>query len=519
MSEVQTSKRRALNRYMHWDASLPPEIVDGMWRDPAALLAGGLRLQHKPSCTVVRLDAAAAPLMLKHHVGGGLRKLRRALSTPSAARKAWIDGCFLHHAGVPTPRPRAVLEQRLGPLKTSSYFLADFVPGRSLYRLLRFERPQPNLIRDLARQTAAIWQRLHDLAVCHNDFKTENLLVDPQGKVWLIDVDRMLRFRRRDPMRLRQARDAANLLHERNWRSDPTAAEIFRQEILQTAAGRETAKSCPSGHALNRPSPTVNPPSHLVTALVPCRNSANSIRSCLQSLRDVADEILVADAGSTDGTLRAVREFGGCRIIHGRAADDAAFLAWAARQAAHPWVLLVLPEEQLNPELGRQVQDATAGDPDEDGFRIWRALYIHGRRLKHGGFQHDFSIRLFRKDAVRFEMRGARAEVTMPGKSVGQLASRLICELWHNADVRQASFAGNAASWGSAWQFFKTYVLQLGLLDGRAGFAAASLSAKNAPQRGDYERPSAIAISPQAPRRGTVVPKTPSETRQRRRAA
>ena len=435
MSEVPPLKRRALNRYMHCDASLPLEIVERMWRDPAGLLADGVRLQHKPSCTVVRLDGAA-PLVLKHHVGGGLRRWRRAVTAPSVAWKAWSDGWFLLDAGVPTPRPRAMLQRCVGPLKTSSYFLADYVPGRSLYRLLRYERPSESLVRDLARQTAALWQRLDELAVCHNDFKTENLLVDPQGKVWLIDVDRMLRFRRRDSMRQRQARDAADLLHERNWRSDPGAAEIFRQEILQTPAGCETARACRSAHPLIQPRPAVNPPSHLVTALVPCRNAAGSIRASLQSLRDVADEILVADAGSIDGTLRVVREFGGCRIIHGRAADDAAFLAWAARQATHPWVLLVLPEEQLNPELGRQVQDATASDPEQDGYRIWRAMYFRGRRLKHGGFQHDSSVRLFRKDAVRFEMRGGRAEAVLPAQNVGQLASRLICEAWPNGEQR-----------------------------------------------------------------------------------
>jgi hypothetical protein len=465
---------------MRWDASLPADVVEALWRQPEALLDGGQRLQHKPSCTVVRVDAGAGPLVLKRHVGGGLRRWRRAIFAPSAAAKAWTDGWFLHAAGIPTPRPRAVLDRRLGPLKTTSYFLADFVPGRSLYRLLRFERPPEAVVRDLARQTAAIWQRLDDLALCHNDFKTENLLVDPQGKVWLIDVDRMLRFQHRDAMRQRQARDAADLLHPRNWRSDPAAAEIFRQEILSTPAGREAAAH-QAAHPLNQPIAAVNSPAHLVTALVPCRNASATIRACLDSLRDVADEILVADAGSTDGTLRLVREFGGCRIIHGRADHDAAFLSWAVRQARHEWVLVVRPTEKLNPELGRQVQDVAAADPAHDGFRIWQAIYHRGRRLEHGGFQRRSSVRLFRRGAVQFEMRGGRAEAVLPERCVGQLASRLIAEAWPD-DAEQPAGSNQEAAFAKwAWRFFHTYVLRLGLFDGRAGWDAASRSAKTIP--------------------------------------
>jgi len=293
----------------------------------------------------------------------------------------------------------------------------------------------------------------------------------------LIDVDRMLRFPRRDQMRQRQARDAADLLHERNWRRNPGAAEIFRQVILKTPAGREAVTAFRGVHPLTRPAPAENSPAHLVTAVIPCRNAVATIRACLDSVRDVADEILVADAGSTDGTLRVVREFGGCRIIHGRAADDAAFEAWAHRQAQHPWVLRMLPDEQLNPELGRQVQDLTARDPAEDGFRIWRAIYFQGRRLTHGGFQHDSSVRLFRQEAVRFELHGGRVEAVLPGKKVGQLASRLIYEACSSIKPHEDGARSPTTPWRSAWGFFKTFVLRLGLLDGRAGWRAAYWSA------------------------------------------
>ncbi len=72
----------------------------------------------------------------------------------------------------------------------------------------------------------------------------------------------------------------------------------------------------------------------------------------------MADEILVADAGSTDGTLDRVRAFGGCRIIARDGDCDESFESWAAGAARHPWILRVLPHERLSPELGRQVRRA-----------------------------------------------------------------------------------------------------------------------------------------------------------------
>ncbi len=152
------------------------------------------------------MDHPAGSFVVKHHNWGTYYRTAKKALARSTARKTWCDGRFLCEAGVPTPRPRAFFEWRLGPFHTSSYALFDYVPGTSLYRLMRFERPSRDFVRDLARQVAAIWQQLDEMGVWHNDFKTENLLVDPHGKVWLIDMERTRRYRNRERMRQRQKR-------------------------------------------------------------------------------------------------------------------------------------------------------------------------------------------------------------------------------------------------------------------------------------------------------------------------
>jgi glycosyltransferase involved in cell wall biosynthesis len=233
----------------------------------------------------------------------------------------------------------------------------------------------------------------------------------------------------------------------------------------------------------------------LITVLIPCYNAAETIRTCLESIRDMADEILVADAGSTDGTLDVAREFGGCRVIRRSGPEDAEFEAWAHGEATHPWILRLLPCEQLNPELARQVQDMAADKPTEIGFRVARTHFIQGRRLKHGGFERETSIRLYRKDAARYEMRDGRVEVAVDSKTGGRFQPRLFyescpsIEQWLTELIRQAArFAVSARErgvrpsrwnvlWKAPWQFVKSYVIRGGWLDGWPGLLACCLSA------------------------------------------
>ena len=52
-----------------------------------------------------------------------------------------------------------------------------------------------------------------------------------------------------------------------------------------------------------------------LTVIIPCKDEEANIRGCIHSARKVADEIVVADSGSTDRTLGIVRETGAARVI------------------------------------------------------------------------------------------------------------------------------------------------------------------------------------------------------------
>ena len=94
-----------------------------------------------------------------------------------------------------------------------------------------------------------------------------------------------------------------------------------------------------------------------LTVLIPCKDERRNIRACIESVQAIADEMLIADSGSTDGTLDIVRDIGGCRIIEREYINSANFKNWAIPQAKHEWVLVVDADERVTPELADEIRE------------------------------------------------------------------------------------------------------------------------------------------------------------------
>ena len=235
--------------------------------------------------------------------------------------------------------------------------------------------------------------------------------------------------------------------------------------------------------------------SEKLTVLIPCKDEQRNIRHCIESVRPVADEILIADSGSTDGTLDIVREIGGCRIIQRDYVYSADFKNWAIPQAKHPWVLLADADERLTDKLAASIKQRLQ-HPAEDLDAYWVSFecFFLGHRLRHSGWNTD-AIRLFRRDVCRYEDRLVHADIDVDRTRVGKLKGKFLhYSIWSYEQyltkyaryttwgAQNMSRKGKRAGFASLLirpmlRFASLYFLRGGFLDGLAGLQVCMLTA------------------------------------------
>jgi glycosyltransferase involved in cell wall biosynthesis len=231
-----------------------------------------------------------------------------------------------------------------------------------------------------------------------------------------------------------------------------------------------------------------------LTVIIPCKNERKNIRPCIASAKLVADEVIVADSGSTDGTLEIVREIGGCRIVEREYVNSGNFKNWAIPQAAHSWVLIVDADERVTLPLAVEIGSLLADVPRHQGFHIYRANYFLGHRVRHGGWGSDKVLRLFHRDVGRYVGESDHAEISVAPGSTGRLSARLEhFTYWtydqyfqklrrytvQGAEARHA--AGRRASFtrmllSPPLRFLHCYLVRLGFLDGLLGLQISALT-------------------------------------------
>ena len=233
-----------------------------------------------------------------------------------------------------------------------------------------------------------------------------------------------------------------------------------------------------------------------LTVLIPCKNERRNIRPCIESVRGLADEILVADSGSTDGTLEIVREMGGCRLIEREYVTPADFKNWAIPQARHPWVLIIDADERVTAELAAEIRGVLAAPPETiDGYWIGRKNFFLGHHIAHCGWNCDDVLRLIRRDRARYTPRRVHEGIDLPRKRAGRLSNRFLhYTTWSTGDyvvkldryakmgalnfIDEAREPGLASLFFSApVRFLQLYFLRLGFLDGVPGFQVCMLTA------------------------------------------
>lgn len=232
-----------------------------------------------------------------------------------------------------------------------------------------------------------------------------------------------------------------------------------------------------------------------LSAILITFNEAHNLAECLSSLQGLADEIVIVDNGSRDGTLDIAAQFG-ARVV--RTDDWPGFGPQKNRAldaATGEWVLSIDADERVTPELADEIRGVIAGNADA-AYEIPRLSWYCGRFMRHSGWRPDRVLRLFRRQQARFSDDLVHERVLINGQPVRALTNDLLhysyldfsqvlkkTDTYSSAAAQQAYRAGRRASFTSAlvhgaWAFVRTYFLRAGFLDGAHGLALAISNAE-----------------------------------------
>lgn len=218
-----------------------------------------------------------------------------------------------------------------------------------------------------------------------------------------------------------------------------------------------------------------------LTAAIIAKNEALVIEACIQSVL-FADEILILDSGSTDGTQALCKKYP-VKLIETDWPGFAAQRARALNLVTTDWVLFIDADERVTPELQINIL-ATIDNPQGNvAFRIERKASFLGYPIKHyKPWQNDWQLRLHRKDAGQFNDRIIHEAFEANG-NIGVVSGTLIhhsyycianvldklklySELTAKKDMKRQKRAGvKYAIYRSIRRFLNHYFLQGGILD------------------------------------------------------
>ena len=230
-----------------------------------------------------------------------------------------------------------------------------------------------------------------------------------------------------------------------------------------------------------------------LSAVLITRNAAAVLAPCLESLA-FADEIVVVDSGSSDGTAEIARRYG-ARLVQKEWLGFGRQKQFAVDQAKHDWVLCVDADERVSPALATSIRAALAA-PVSPVYRMPRRNRFLGRWLSHGEGYPDWSPRLFNRmnarwsdDLVHEKVLYAVTPGTLQGDLLHDSSDDLAAYLerqnrYTTLAARQAYELGRSAGFfhilmSPVVRFFKFYVFRLGFLDGMPGLMHISIGCMN----------------------------------------
>jgi len=222
-----------------------------------------------------------------------------------------------------------------------------------------------------------------------------------------------------------------------------------------------------------------------ISAVIITLNEEKKIQDCIDSVKDVVDEIVVVDSFSTDKTEEICRK-NGVRFLQNPWEGYGRQKNWANQQATYNYILSVDADERLSDGLKEAIL-AVKKNWQADVYSFNRLMYFHGRKMKYG-FYPDRQLRLFdRRKALWNENKvheriiiGSGIKLKRIHRDLIHFANKDIHELVDTLNKDSTLFARDRINlrkpsifkllFSPTFSFIMTYFIKLGFLEGIFGF-------------------------------------------------
>lgn len=236
-----------------------------------------------------------------------------------------------------------------------------------------------------------------------------------------------------------------------------------------------------------------------ISATIITFNEEENIKRCIDSVLEVADEIVVVDSYSTDQTEKICSSFDQVRFIKNEFKGHIEQKNFAIQQAKHEWILSLDADECLSDNLKTEIENIKSKKEDKfQAYSMPRLNNYCGQWIRHSGWYPDRKVRLWNRKMGKWGGHNPHDRVILDnGIQSGKLNSNLlhytIASL--SAHINQVNKFSEIAAlqlfnsqkkpsatfkmiFDPPFMFIKRYILQLGFLDGFYGLTIAVISAQ-----------------------------------------
>ncbi|RYG41038.1 MAG: glycosyltransferase family 2 protein [Chitinophagaceae bacterium] len=228
----------------------------------------------------------------------------------------------------------------------------------------------------------------------------------------------------------------------------------------------------------------------LLSVVIITYNEEKNIGRCIDSVREVADEVVVLDSFSTDRTVQ-IAEMKGAFVYRQKFTGYGAQKNKALEFAKYNYVLSLDADEMLDEELKISIIKAKKGFAFS-AYKMNRCAFYRGKFIKHGTWYPESKIRLFDKRLLKWEGLDIHEKIQLPSTmAVYPLKGDIlhfICDS-NKAHIRRSDNfstlaaqslykSGKRTNWfkimaSPAWFFVNDFFLRGGFLSGVQGWMIA----------------------------------------------